>query len=603
MPQSFAEHLKAFPLSPNLGQSLERAHGFAREQAHRLVTLEHLLLALTEDPEAVIIMQAAGVDLARLTTDVSGHLGRLLEDMRAEPGVEPRPDPELLRVLQAAATAALQSKRRQIDGAIVLAAIVGDGKSPAAGMLKALGMTFEEAIRALQRANTKARLQPQTKPAPPAAATSVAATAPSAAPVSPLAYAAPNPVVSAPARTPINVPQKLEPVLPAEELSTQQTAEEILSAARERIRQRAAAAKAERAVTAAASQPAATPPPPPEPAPAPEPVQQTKTLADAIGAAMTTSPAGAEPAAPPPQPATAEPQARSSWAPRAEPQSSLVARLPPPTRRPYAAPPLARPIQPNEGPPRPPLPLRPGQGPVAKFPPPRSPWPSPAGDPARGPRLPNGSVGGASHPPAEGLGPPPSLWPATPPQALRAGQGERGPLVENVPRVMRVGRPSPVEVHIPRDKIETLIMALSARGGAAFRPDGLVTRAVSVRLSAPNGGFWIEAESPETQWAESTSAKPHDEHAVWRWTVLPHRRGRNRLLLTVATRTVGRDGLASETAPPDRVIEIRVKSNKLRGFGRLLAWIVLVVIGTTVGYFMRTELTTALATLKKLIGV
>jgi hypothetical protein len=35
-----------------------------------------------------------------------GYLGRLLEDMRAEPGAEPRPDAELLRVLQAAASAA-----------------------------------------------------------------------------------------------------------------------------------------------------------------------------------------------------------------------------------------------------------------------------------------------------------------------------------------------------------------------------------------------------------------------------------------------------------------------------------------------------------------
>ena len=68
-------------------------------------------------------------------------------------------------MLQAAASAAQQSRRRQIDGAIVLAAIVGDGKSPAAGLLKALGMTFEEAIRALQRANTKARLKPAAKPA------------------------------------------------------------------------------------------------------------------------------------------------------------------------------------------------------------------------------------------------------------------------------------------------------------------------------------------------------------------------------------------------------------------------------------------------------
>jgi len=172
MPQSFAEQFKAIAMSPNLGESLERAHRFARDQSHRVVTLEHLLLALTEDPEAALILQSANVDLARLGTDVSGYLGRLMEDMRGEEAVEPRPDSELLRVLQAAASAAQQSKRRQIDGAIVLAAIVGDGKSPAAGLLKALGMTFEEAIRALQRANTKARLKPTAKatPAPPPAA-------------------------------------------------------------------------------------------------------------------------------------------------------------------------------------------------------------------------------------------------------------------------------------------------------------------------------------------------------------------------------------------------------------------------------------------------
>src|SRR5437667_82459 len=98
MPQSFADQLRSIPMSPNLGQSLERAHRCARDQSHRLVTLEHLLLALTEDAEAALILQSANVDLARLGTDVSGYLGRLLEDMRAEPGAEPRPDSELLPV-------------------------------------------------------------------------------------------------------------------------------------------------------------------------------------------------------------------------------------------------------------------------------------------------------------------------------------------------------------------------------------------------------------------------------------------------------------------------------------------------------------------------
>jgi ATP-dependent Clp protease ATP-binding subunit ClpA len=132
MPQSFAEELSSIPMSTHLGQSLERAHRFAREQSHKAVTLEHLLLALTEDAEAALILQSANIELGRLSTEVSGYLGRLPEDMRGDGVTEPRPDAELLRVLQAAASAAKQSRRRQIDGAIVLAAVVGDGKTPAA---------------------------------------------------------------------------------------------------------------------------------------------------------------------------------------------------------------------------------------------------------------------------------------------------------------------------------------------------------------------------------------------------------------------------------------------------------------------------------------
>ena len=69
MPQSIAEQLQSIPMSPNLGDTLERAHHFARGQAHRLVTLQHFLLALTEDPEAAVILQSANVDFARLRAE------------------------------------------------------------------------------------------------------------------------------------------------------------------------------------------------------------------------------------------------------------------------------------------------------------------------------------------------------------------------------------------------------------------------------------------------------------------------------------------------------------------------------------------------------
>ena len=346
MPQSFADQLRSIPMSPNLGQSLERAHRCARDQSHRLVTLEHLLLALTEDAEAALILQSANVDLARLGTDVSGYLGRLLEDMRAEPGAEPRPDPELLRVLQAAASAAQQSRRKQIDGAIVLAAIVGDGKSPAAGLLKALGMTFEEAIRALQRANTKARLKPLAK------AAAADAVQPSEAPTMPApADAGPQPTAPE-AAAGLDFPIT-EPGSPTPEPMATQSADEILAAARARIQKRASsAAKTDPAILHDAPPDAPQEPTVPAslamdadpPLETVDPVQ-AKSLTAAIEAAMASSHSrGAEPLLPSTGHAAAvdrTEQARPAPVAPSEPAAARSARAtwtPPPEPRPQPAP-------------------------------------------------------------------------------------------------------------------------------------------------------------------------------------------------------------------------------------------------------------------------
>ena len=69
-----------------------------------------------------------------------------------------------------------------------------------------------------------------------------------------------------------------------------------------------------------------------------------------------------------------------------------------------------------------------------------------------------------------------------------SGPGEKGLLVESVPRRMRVGVPAAAEVRIARDRIEGLIAVLNGRGAAplAERP---LTRALTVRLRAPGGNF------------------------------------------------------------------------------------------------------------------
>ena len=151
---------------------------------------------------------------------------------------------------------------------------------------------------------------------------------------------------------------------------------------------------------------------------------------------------------------------------------------------------------------------------------------------------------------------------------------------------MSVGAPAPAQVRINRDKIDALVQLLSGRREAPQRRDVLLMRALTVRLVAPDGGFWIETNAPETQWIDASNASlQQDDHASWRWTVVPQARGRHRLLLSVSMRTVGPDGLAAETAPPDRVIDVAVKGSAGQGALRWLKVAALLVAGALIGRF------------------
>jgi len=160
MSSSIVDAVGPVPLSANLAATLARAAEYAGAQSHVEVTLEHLLLALTEDPDASLVLGISRVDVDALKTDVSKQLG-LIEARTSEGhGAELRVSAELRQILEAA-NAAAQGRRRAIDGAIVLAAIVGEGKSAAAHLLHAQGLTFETAIRALQQAASATQPPPR----------------------------------------------------------------------------------------------------------------------------------------------------------------------------------------------------------------------------------------------------------------------------------------------------------------------------------------------------------------------------------------------------------------------------------------------------------
>lgn len=165
MAQAMAESGGKVPMSPGLQATLLRAREYAASQSQAQVLLEHLLLALTEDADAAHVLEACQVDLVRLRHDVAGFIGS--ETHRVPPGTPGAPaiSPALTQVLKYATLAAQQGRRASIDGAIVLAALVGDGRSMAANFLKAQGLTFEAAIRALKEAAARPAPRPPIREA------------------------------------------------------------------------------------------------------------------------------------------------------------------------------------------------------------------------------------------------------------------------------------------------------------------------------------------------------------------------------------------------------------------------------------------------------
>lgn len=180
------------------------------------------------------------------------------------------------------------------------------------------------------------------------------------------------------------------------------------------------------------------------------------------------------------------------------------------------------------------------------------------------------------------------------------GKAETGQLAENIPRAMRVGKTERVEVRIAKASIKALTEGLEG-GGTVWQHQVTVTKAMAVRMRAPDGGFFIETASPETQWIENNLGYASDDFASWRFLITPQSRGWSQLQIIVSARTIGADGVAAETALPDQVIEVKVRRNLKRTFARVFGWTVAAVVGGALSTFGESGVMTAKALLEKLI--
>ena len=133
-------------LSRNLEQTLHRALAYASARRHEYATLEHLLLALTEDQDAVAVMRACGLDLERLRREVAEYLDNELTNLVTARNGDPKPTAGFQRVLQRAAIHVQSSGREEVTGANVLVALFSERESHAVYYLQEQEMTRLDAV-------------------------------------------------------------------------------------------------------------------------------------------------------------------------------------------------------------------------------------------------------------------------------------------------------------------------------------------------------------------------------------------------------------------------------------------------------------------------
>ena len=133
--------------STTLEQSIHGALALANERKHELATLEHLLLALIDEPDAARVMRACSVDLDDLRKDlenfIADDLATLITDVE---GSEAVPTAAFQRVIQRAAIHVQSSGRSEVTGANVLVAIFAERESNAAYFLQEQDMTRYDAV-------------------------------------------------------------------------------------------------------------------------------------------------------------------------------------------------------------------------------------------------------------------------------------------------------------------------------------------------------------------------------------------------------------------------------------------------------------------------
>ena len=142
-------------LSKELEFTLNQAFRGAREKQHEFMTIEHLLLALLDNPAAVQVLRACGADIEVLRRDIDAFLEETTPLILDDDSRETQPTLGFQRVLQRAVFHVQSSEKKEVTGANVLVAIFSEQESQAVYFLDRQNITRLDVVNYISHGISK----------------------------------------------------------------------------------------------------------------------------------------------------------------------------------------------------------------------------------------------------------------------------------------------------------------------------------------------------------------------------------------------------------------------------------------------------------------
>jgi ATP-dependent Clp protease ATP-binding subunit ClpA len=153
-------------IAQELEVSLHMAFVDARQQKHEFITVEHLLLALLDNPSAAEVLRSCSCDVEEIRKNLQNFIKDNTPVVSGQDEVDTQPTLGFQRVIQRAImhVQSTSNGKKEVTGANVLVAIFGEKDSHAVYYLHQQGITRLDVVNYISHGITKTPQAPAPKP-------------------------------------------------------------------------------------------------------------------------------------------------------------------------------------------------------------------------------------------------------------------------------------------------------------------------------------------------------------------------------------------------------------------------------------------------------